>query len=107
MRFKLGFALGFAAGHWVASTPPDQRRAKLDEAVTGVRSNPRLRRITDTVARDARRLGDAVEERFVKTTDGAANALAGSVEPANGSSLGGGPSSVGGGPSLPTQPGTV
>ena len=58
MKFKLGFALGFAAGHWVASTPPEERRAKLDDALSGVRDNPRLQRVTETVARDARRLGD-------------------------------------------------
>lgn len=80
MKFKLGLALGFAAGYWVGTTPPDQRRAKLDEALEGVRGNPRLQRVTDTVTRDARRLGDAVEHRFVQTADSAVGAVAKSVD---------------------------
>jgi hypothetical protein len=86
MRFKLGIAVGFAAGYWVATTNAEERRAKLDELVSGVRENPRLQRVTDTVARDARRLGDAVEQRFVKVADGAAGAVAGTVEPSGSSS---------------------
>jgi hypothetical protein len=77
MRFKIGVALGFLAGYWVGSTPPDQRRAKLDELLTGVRDNPRVQRVTDTVSKDAQRLGDAVEQRLVKTADGAVGAIAG------------------------------
>jgi hypothetical protein len=77
MRFKLGVALGFVAGYWVGSTPADQRRAKLDELWTGVRDNPRVQRVTDTVSRDAHRLGDAVEQRLVQTADGAVGAIAG------------------------------
>jgi hypothetical protein len=85
MRFKIGLALGFAAGYWAGTTPPDQRRAKLDEALEGVRSNPRLQRVTDTVTRDARRLGDAVEHRFVQTADSAVGAVAKTVDTGNAS----------------------
>ena len=81
MKFKLGFAAGLAAGWWLGSTPADQRRAKLDQMWTGVRDNPRVQRVTETVTTDARRLGDAVEQRFVDTTDTAVNAVAGTVEP--------------------------
>jgi hypothetical protein len=81
MRFKLGFAAGLAAGYWLGSTPADERRTKLDEMWSGIRDNPRLQRVTETVSTDARRLGDAVEERFVKTADGAVDAVAGTVEP--------------------------
>ncbi|MGH9232590.1 MAG: hypothetical protein ACRD0R_04525 [Acidimicrobiales bacterium] len=76
MRFKLGVALGFAAGYWVGSTPTDERRAKLEELWTGVRENPRVQRVTDTVSQDARRLGDAVEQRLVDTADGAVGVIA-------------------------------
>jgi hypothetical protein len=85
MRFKIGLALGLAAGYWAGTTPPDQRRAKLDEALEGVRANPRLQRVTDTVTRDARRLGDAVEHRFVKTADSAVGAVAKTVDTDNAS----------------------
>ena len=81
MRFKLGFAAGLAAGWWLGSTPADERRATLDRMWSGVRDNPRVQRLTDTVSTDARRLGDAVEQRFVDTTDTAVNAVAGTVEP--------------------------
>ena len=80
MKLTLGFAAGLALGYWVGSTPPDERRAKLDEAWRGVRENPRLHRVADTVAEDARRLGDAVEQRIVTTADGAVEAVAGTVE---------------------------
>jgi hypothetical protein len=80
MRFKIGLALGFAAGYWAGTTPPDQRRAKLDEALEGVRGNPRLQRVTDTMTRDARRLGDAVEHRLVRTADSAVGAVAKTVD---------------------------
>lgn len=86
MRFKLGFVAGFAAGYWVGTTPSEQRRAKIDQMWAGVRENPRVQRVTDTVSRDAKRLGDAVEQRFVATTDTAVNAVAGTVEPEDGSS---------------------
>lgn len=81
MRFKIGFALGFAAGYWVGMTPTDQRKAKLDEALTNVRENPRLQRVTDTVVKDAKRLGDAVEHRIVGKADELAGNVADTVEP--------------------------
>jgi hypothetical protein len=86
MRFKMGLAVGFSVGYWWARTSADERRAKLDDVLAGVRDNPRLQRLTDTVSRDARRLGDAVEQRVTTTTDGAVDALAGTVEPTDGSS---------------------
>jgi hypothetical protein len=88
MRFKLGFAAGLAAGWWLGTTPPDQRRAKLDQMWTGVRENPRVQRVTETVTTDARRLGDAVEQRFVDTADTAVNAVAGTVETDSATSTG-------------------
>jgi hypothetical protein len=81
MKLTLGFAAGFALGYWVGTTTPDERRSKLDDAWKGVRDNPRLHRVADTVAEDARRLGDAVEQRIVTTADGAVQAVAGTVEP--------------------------
>ena len=53
MRFKLGLTIGFAAGYWYGSLPEDERKKQLDEALTKVRGNPRLQRVTDTVARNA------------------------------------------------------
>ena len=85
MRFKLGFVAGLAAGYWVGTTPAEERRAKIDQVWSGVRDNPRVQRVTDTVSRDAKRLGDAVEQRVVSTTDPAVNAVAGSVEREGGS----------------------
>jgi hypothetical protein len=85
MKFKLGFAAGLAAGWWLGSTPADERRANLDRMWSGVRENPRVQRLTETVTTDARRLGDAVEQRFVDTTDTAVNAVAGTVEPGDAS----------------------
>ena len=62
MRFKLGLAAGVALGWWLASTPPEKRRAK--EAVARVRDDPRVKQVADVVAHDARRVGAAVEERI-------------------------------------------
>ena len=83
MKLTLGFAAGFAAGYWFGHTPSEERRAKVDEVWKGVRDNPRLHRVADTVSKDARRLTDAVEQRIVETADGAAEAVAGTVEPGN------------------------
>jgi len=80
MRFKLGIAVGFAAGYWVGTTSAEERRAKVDELLAEVRGNPRLQRVADTVTKDVRRLGDAVEQRFVSTTEGATDAVASTVE---------------------------
>ena len=78
MRFKIGLAVGFAAGFWYGTTPADQRRAKIDQMWGNVRDNPRVQRVTDTVTRDAHRLGDAVEQRIVQRADGAVDVIAGS-----------------------------
>lgn len=78
MRFKIGLAVGFAAGYWYGSTPADQRRAKIDQMWGNVRDNPRVQRVTDTVTRDAHRLGDAVEQQIVQRADGAVDVIAGS-----------------------------
>lgn len=95
MRFKLGIAVGFAAGYWVATTSADERREKLDELLAGVRENPRVSRVTETVSRDARRLGDAVEQRFTKVADGTVGAVAGTVEPSGSSTSPSGSTSSG------------
>ncbi|MDD9371854.1 MAG: hypothetical protein PV358_17170, partial [Acidimicrobiales bacterium] len=81
----MGIAVGFAAGYWVATTSAEERRAKLDELVSGVRENPRLTRVADTVTRDVHRLGDAVEQRLAKVADGATGAVAHTVEPSDAS----------------------
>lgn len=72
-------ALGFAAGYWFAMTPPDQRREKLDEVVGQVRDNPRVQRVAETVTRDVRRLGDAVEQRLAERTEGATKTVTDAV----------------------------
>lgn len=79
MRFKLGLAIGFAAGYWYGSLPEDERKRQLDEALTKVKGNPRLQRVTDTVSRNAAKLTDAVEEKVVDTADRAGNAVAAKV----------------------------
>jgi hypothetical protein len=81
MKLTLGLAAGFAAGYWFGHTPAEVRRAKVDEAWRGVRDNPRLHRVADTVAQDARKVSDAVEQRIVDTANGTADAVAGTVEP--------------------------
>lgn len=78
-------AVGFAAGYWVATTSAEERREKLDELLAGVRENPRLSRVSETVTRDVRRLGDAVEHRFAKVADGASGAVADTVDPSGSS----------------------
>lgn len=80
MRFKLGLVAGFALGYAVGSTPPDQRRTKAESLWTGVRDNPRVQRITESVSSDAQRLTDAVEQRLVHTSSGAAQTAAGKAQ---------------------------
>lgn len=80
MRFKLGLAVGLAAGYWAASMSNEERRRQLDEMVQRIRENPRVQHVSETVSRDARRIGDAVESRLVSGADVATDAIAGSVE---------------------------
>ena len=107
MRFKLGFVAGFAAGYWMGKTPVEERRARFDQMVAGVRDNPRVQRVTDTVSKDAKRLGDAVEQRLVASTDTAVNAVAGTVEPGRSSATGSAPSGTMGSPATTGSSGTT
>jgi hypothetical protein len=100
MRFKLGVAIGFAAGYLAASKSSDDRRRQIDDAIHRMRENPRVRHVSDVVSRDARRLGDAVEERFTKTADTVVESVAGTVEPGSSGGEASGPSGgEAGGPS--------
>jgi hypothetical protein len=83
MKFKIGFAAGFAAGYWVATTTNEERRARFDDAVARVRANPTVRQISDTVSRDARKVGEALQQRFVETADRTSDAVADKVEPSS------------------------
>jgi gas vesicle protein len=105
MRFKLGAALGFAAGYLVATKASEERRRQVDDAIQRVRENPRLRHVSEVVTRDAKKIGDAVEDRFAKTADNVVDTVAATVEPgssagsagsdASTSSSGGGETSTG------------
>ena len=86
MRFKLGAAIGFAAGYLVAAKASDERRRQVDDAIRRIRENPRVRHVSEVVTRDAKRIGDAVEDRFAKTADNVIETVATTVEP--GSSAG-------------------
>src|ERR671911_3149125 len=79
MRFKLGLAMGFAAGYWYGSLPEEERKKQLDEALTKVKGNPRLQRVTDTVSRSDAKVTDAVEEKVVGTAERAGDAVASKV----------------------------
>lgn len=81
MKFKLGAAIGFAAGYLAAVKAGDERRRQVDDAIHRVKENPRVRHVSDVVSRDAKRLGDAVEERLAKTADTVVESVAGTVEP--------------------------
>jgi hypothetical protein len=84
MRFKLGLAIGFAAGYWVGTQADEERKRQVEETVDKLRGNPRLQRVTDTVSRSAGRITDAVEERLVTTASGAADKVSSTVEPDGG-----------------------
>src|SRR5829696_5819769 len=86
MRFKLGLAIGFAAGYWYGSLPEEERKKQLDEALTKVKGNPRLQRVTDTVSRSAAKVTDAVEEKVVGTAERAGDAVASKVPTSSASS---------------------
>jgi hypothetical protein len=85
MRFKLGLAVGFAAGYLAAAKASDDRRRQVDDAIDDaiqrVRENPRVRHVGEVVSRDAKRIGDAVEDRFAKTADNVVESVATTVEP--------------------------
>jgi hypothetical protein len=84
MKFKLGLAIGFAAGYWAGTQADEERKRQVEEVVDKVRGNPRVQRVSDTVSRSAVRITDAVEERLVDTAGGAADKVATTVEPDGG-----------------------
>jgi gas vesicle protein len=86
MRFKLGAAIGFAVGYLVATRASEERRRQVDDAIQRVRDNPRLRHVSEVVTRDAKKIGDAVEDRLAKTADNVGDTVASTVE--SGSSAG-------------------
>jgi hypothetical protein len=89
MRFKLGLAIGLAAGYWYGSLPEEERKRQLDQAVTKVKDNPRLQRVSYTVSRNANKVTDAVEERVVQTADRAGSAVSSKAEKAGSTGSGG------------------
>jgi hypothetical protein len=81
MRFKLGLAIGFAAGYWYASLSEEERSTLVSDTVQKVKDNPRVHQLTDTVSRNATKVTDAVESRFTETADKAGNAVASTAAP--------------------------
>jgi hypothetical protein len=81
MKFKLGLALGLAAGYVLATRTNDEQRARIDEMVGKVRDNPRVQQLTETVSRDARKIGDAVQHRVTQTADRTSEVVVDRVEP--------------------------
>src|SRR5262245_22944439 len=81
MKFKLGLAVGVAAGYILATRANDEQRARVDEMVGKVRDNPRVQQLTETVSRDARRIGDAVQNRVTQTADRTSEVVVDRVEP--------------------------
>jgi hypothetical protein len=86
MRFKLGIALGFAAGYWYASLSEEERSKLVGDTVDKVKSNPRVQQVTDSVARNATKVTDAVEAKVTQTADRAGNAVASAAAPGDTSS---------------------
>jgi hypothetical protein len=97
MRFKLGAAIGFVAGYLVAARASEERRRQVDDAIQRVRGNPRVKHVSEVVTRDAKKIGDAVEDRFAKTADNVVNTVAATVEPESTSGSGASTSSSGSG----------
>ena len=81
MRFKLGIALGFAAGYWYASLSEEERSKLVGDTVDRVKSNPRVQQVTDTVSSNATKVTDAVAAKVTETADRAGNAVASTASP--------------------------
>ncbi len=90
MKFKLGAAIGFAAGYVVAARASQERRQKVDDTISRIRDNPRVQHVSEVVTRDAKRIGDAVEHRLAESADHAAKTVASTVEPSNDDDVGDG-----------------
>jgi hypothetical protein len=86
MKFKLGLAVGVAAGYLLATRTNEEQRARIDGMVEKVRDNPRVQQLTDTVSRDARKIGDAVQHRVTQTADRTSEVVVDKVEPGTTSS---------------------
>ncbi|MGH9112261.1 MAG: hypothetical protein ACRDZN_08190 [Acidimicrobiales bacterium] len=81
MKFKLGAAIGFAAGYVAGAKASQERRQQVDDTISRIRGNPRVQHVSEVVTRDAKRIGDALEHRLAESADHAAKTVAGTVEP--------------------------
>lgn len=81
MSLKLGLGIGFAAGYVVGATASDERRRQVQDVLKRVRENPRVQHVGEVAARDAKRIGGAVEERVVRTSSTVADTVSSTLEP--------------------------
>lgn len=81
MRFSIGFVTGLAVGYWLANEMSEDQRQRLEAKGRAICDDPRVRRLTSSIARDTGKVADAVTERVTDITDGVTDLAADAIAP--------------------------
>jgi tripartite-type tricarboxylate transporter receptor subunit TctC len=84
MRFgsKFSFLAGMGVGYYLGTGAGPERREQLDKVLRRVEENPQVKKVRDTVRRNAGDVADAAGERVERTVDAAGQRVADVVDTA-------------------------
>jgi uncharacterized protein YjbJ (UPF0337 family) len=84
MRFgsKFSFLTGLGIGYYLGTGAGPERREQLDRVLQRVEENPQVKKVRDTVRRNAGDVADAASERVERTMDAAGQKVAEAVDAA-------------------------
>jgi tripartite-type tricarboxylate transporter receptor subunit TctC len=77
---KFNFLAGLAVGYYLGTGADPERREQLDRALRRVEENPQVKKVRDTVRRNAGEVADAASERVERTVDAAGQRVADTVD---------------------------
>jgi hypothetical protein len=82
MRFgsKFNFLIGLGVGYYLGTGAGPERREQLDRVLRRVEENPQVKKVRDTVRRNASDVADAASERVERTVDAAGQKVADAVD---------------------------
>jgi hypothetical protein len=82
MKFgsKFSFLAGLGLGYYLGTGAGPERREQLDRMLRRVEENPQVKRVSDTLRRNAGDVADAASERVERTVEAAGQRVADTVD---------------------------
>jgi hypothetical protein len=77
---KFSFFAGLAVGYYLGTGAGPERREQIDRLIRRVEENPQVKRVRDTVRRNADDVAQAAGERVASTVDTAGQRVASTVD---------------------------